>query len=496
MITPERLISICNPISVTGAIPVLEGRVQHDSRKVKPGDLFVAVSGLQADGHDYAGRAAGQGAPVIVAEHKVDLPGKAALIIVNDSRKLLGPLALAALDDPQKGLRLIGVTGTNGKTTVTTLVYQVLTLLGAKAALLGTVARIINGKQEDSKYTTADPVELAEDLRAIADAGTEFVSMEVSSHALDQDRVAGLTFEIAAFTNLTLDHLDYHKSMKAYAAAKRKLFGQVARQGKAVINEDDSYGPYMVENYQGKIYAFGQAPHCPYHLRINSSTASGLSMTVNSFPLETPLTGEFNAYNVCETFLICIALGFDPEDIARVLRTAKGAPGRLDRITIDADEAYPAVFVDYAHTPDALKKVAITLSEICSPNQKIAIVFGCGGDRDRSKRPLMGRVAEMYGDRVIITSDNPRTEDPEGIINEIYSGMKHPEMIERIPGRKEAIMYAITSSDADDIILIAGKGHENYQEINGKRYPFDDRKIAAEALRTWYNRHYKNAERN
>ena len=492
--TWDQLIALCNPITVTAKHETIDGRVQHDSRKIKPGDIFVAVAGLNVDGRDFVPKAIENGAKVVVAEQEVTVPDDVALLIVDDSRVLLNKLALAALGDPQKKLRFIGVTGTNGKTTVTTLVYQVLTSLGEKAALLGTVARIIGGKSKASKYTTSDPVELAEDLRKIADLGTEFVSMEVSSHALDQDRVSGLDFEAAGFTNLTLDHLDYHKTMEAYAAAKQKLFHQVPERGFGVINGDDPYGSYMAEGCRGKVYTFGQNIHLPYRLRINSNTASGLALSVNSLSVESPLVGEFNAYNVAQAFLICTSLGFEPKDVAEALKTAQGAPGRLDRITIDSDRSYPHVFVDYAHTPDALEKVSSTLHAARQPHQQLVIVFGCGGDRDRSKRPVMGKIAETYGDRVIVTSDNPRTEDPEAIIDEIYKDMEHPEEAERISDRKKAIEHAITSSSEDDLVLIAGKGHEDYQEINGKRHPFDDRKIAKEAIQTWYSHHLNTEE--
>lgn len=481
----DQLITQCNPKSVTGKHNVIAGHIQHDSRKIKSGDIFVAVSGLRADGHAFIPKAIENGAEIIIAEHNVSVPENVALLIVENSRILINKLALALLDNPQKKLRFVGITGTNGKTTVATLVYQILTYLGERAALLGTVARIIGGKTEASKYTTADPVELADDLREIAECDTEFVSMEVSSHALDQDRVSGIDFEVAAFTNLTLDHLDYHKTMEAYAASKQKLFSQMLERGSAVINGDDPYGSYMAESVRGKTYMFGQNIHLPYRLRINSNQATGLSLTVNSLPVESPLVGEFNAYNVAQAFLICTSLGFEPEDITRALRDAKGAPGRLDRVTIDADRFYPHVFVDYAHTPDALEKVSSTLNSVRQPHQQLIIVFGCGGDRDRSKRPVMGRIAETFGDRVIVTSDNPRTEDPETIIDEIYKGMEHPDEAERISDRKKAIIHAVTSSNEDDIILIAGKGHEDYQEINGKRHPFDDRKIASEAIRIW-----------
>ncbi len=490
----DQLIALCKPVSVSGKIEVADGRVQHDSRKIRPGDIFVAVSGLNVDGHDFVSKAIDKGASVIIAEHKIDVPGNVVLLVVENSRILLNKLALAMLEDPQKKLRFIGVTGTNGKTTVTTLVYQILASLGEKAALLGTVARIIGKKAETSKYTTADPVELADDLRKIADLGTEFVVMEVSSHALDQNRVSGIDFEVAAFTNLTLDHLDYHKTMEAYAAAKKKLFSKVIDRGSAVINGDDPYGSYMAEGCKGRIYTFGQNLNLPYRLRINSNTASGLSLSVNSLPVESPLVGEFNAYNVAQAFLICTSLGFEPEDVAEAFKNAKGAAGRLDRVKIDADQSYPNVFVDYAHTPDALEKVSSTLHDARESYQQLVIVFGCGGDRDRSKRPVMGKIAETYGDRVIVTSDNPRTEDPEAIIDEIYKGMEHPEEAERISDREKAIIHAITSSNDDDIVLVAGKGHEDYQEVNGKRHPFDDRKIAAAAIRTWYSHHLNEEE--
>lgn len=477
------LISICNPLSVTGPEPETVNRVIQDSRQAGKGDVFVAISGAQYDGHDFAQTAVDRGARVIIANHTVNIPETACLIIVEETRRILGPIALAAAGHPEKDLYCLGVTGTNGKTTVTTLVYQVLSQLGHKTGLIGTVAKYIGTKKVDGHFTTPDSVELAGDLRMMADAGCEYVIMEVSSHALAQYRTAGITFRGTAFTNLTHDHLDYHHSLEEYASAKKRLFDNLDEEAFAVINDDDPYAPYMISDCKARVVRFGfRQNRSPY--KIISNDSHGLILNLDNVRVNSSLVGLFNAYNLTEAYLIACNLGC-PEpatEIGKVLGNTRGASGRLERVSVSKISDIPTVFVDYAHTPDALENVASTLSGIRKSGQRLNIVFGCGGNRDTTKRPVMGAIAERYADHVVITSDNPRFEEPSRIMREIAIGLKHPEQAEMIEDRPVAIRKAIAQASANDIVLIAGKGHEDYQEVRGERHHMDDREIARDAL--------------
>jgi UDP-N-acetylmuramoyl-L-alanyl-D-glutamate--2,6-diaminopimelate ligase len=447
---------------------------------VSSGDVFIAIRGIQADGHQYVNEAVVQGASVIVVEEPVSTEEEVCVIQVTDTRMLLGPLAQAFAGNPSQKMKIIGITGTNGKTTVATLAYQALQQMDVTPALLGTTGKRVGNQAKASNLTTSDPVELAEDMKQAYESGTSHLIMEVSSHALDQERVNGIDFDIAAFTNLSHDHLDYHKDLDSYAQAKAKLFTSLSPEATAIINGDDEYAIRMIEECQAEIIRFSFNKALEVECQILSNNTEGLIVRVGKVLIESSLMGTFNAYNLTQAFLICRSLGIQEEALAEALSKADGAPGRLERLPREKDQ--PLVLVDYAHTPDALENVLRALNNIKTEQQTLHVVFGCGGNRDRSKRPKMAAIAEEYADKVILTSDNPRNEDPDAIIEEVLSGFENPENIERITDRRKAIIKAVTTADKDAIILIAGKGHETYQEVKGQRHHFDDKEIALDAL--------------
>ncbi|WP_234571027.1 UDP-N-acetylmuramoyl-L-alanyl-D-glutamate--2,6-diaminopimelate ligase [Rhodohalobacter sp. 614A] len=479
----QELIAFCKPISVSGSEPDTIGKLRQDSREIEPGDVFIAVKGTKSDGHNFIDEAIEGGASVIISEQELDTDSDTAVLQVKKTRKLLGKLAQKMEGNPADKLTIIGVTGTNGKTTVATLVWQILTKLNYKASLLGTIEKRILDKKLPSRLTTADPIELAEAMREMVDAGTEYLAMEVSSHALDQRRTKGISFKVAVFTNLSHDHLDYHETMNEYASAKKKLFNSLDSKSWAITNADDERGEWIVNSTPAKVLSFSFGDEGLLQARILKSDATGMAISIDETEIETPLVGRFNAYNVVEALLTCTALGIDGKSAAGILKHCHGAPGRMERVNSDLSiDNEPIVFVDYAHTPNALENVLSTLKELKTRHQKLICVFGCGGDRDKTKRSKMAKIAESYANRVVVTSDNPRTEDPNLIIDQVMEGFKNPEEVARITDRKKAIREAVFSSKAGSIVLIAGKGHETYQEINGKRIHFDDSEIVREAL--------------
>lgn len=454
----------------------------QDSRKVEEGSVFIAIRGFQTDGHNFIEDAIANGASIVISEESYNTEEEVCRIKVSDTKSLIGPLAQAFKDNPAEKLTVIGITGTNGKTTVATLVYQTLQKLGAKPSRLGTTGKRIADKELKSSLTTSDPIELAADMAEMIEAGSTHLAMEVSSHALDQQRIAGIDFQIAAFTNLSHDHLDYHEDLKSYAKSKKQLFDGLAVDATAVINGDDDQASFISMDCPAKIVDFSFKKALEVECQVLSNTMEGLVVRIGRVMLESPLIGTFNAYNLTEAFLICRELGYPDKKVKEALETSSGAAGRLERVKGSGENGNPSVLVDYAHTPDALENVASTLANIKGQGQTLHIVFGCGGNRDKTKRPKMAHIAETYGDKVTVTSDNPRNENPDSIIDEIMTGFDHPNSTERITDRKKAIENAVSDGDADTMILIAGKGHETYQEIEGERYDFDDREIAREAL--------------
>lgn len=477
----DKLIEICNPLHVTN--DEFDGELSTfaiNSRDIEENSVFIAIRGTQVDGHMFIEDAIERGAKVIICEDSFYSDDDICVIEVENTQAIAGSIAQAFAGNPAEKLTVIGITGTNGKTTTATLVYQILTACGKKASLLGTVSKRILEEILDSKLTTSDPIELANDMQKMVEAGSEYLVMEVSSHALDQGRVAGVDFEVGAFTNLSHDHLDYHETLEEYTKAKKILFDDLPESSTAVVNADDAHGKAMLEDCSAEIMELSFENDTAHIL---NNSAEGISIVIEGERIESPLVGTFNAYNIGEAFLICKALGLDPKDISKALGKAKGAAGRMETITVDAEhDQHPVVIVDYAHTPDALENVLKTLDTVKQEDQSVTVVFGAGGDRDTSKRPEMAKVSAQYAQKIIVTSDNPRTENPDLIIADILDGFDDLENVKSITDRRKAIEKAISEADAHEIILIAGKGHEDYQEINGERHPFDDREIAREFL--------------
>ncbi|MEX0685190.1 MAG: UDP-N-acetylmuramoyl-L-alanyl-D-glutamate--2,6-diaminopimelate ligase [Balneolales bacterium] len=482
-----KLISLCQPLAVQGSQPRTIRALVTDSRLVRRGDVFIALRGFKVDGHRYISTAADNGASAVIVEEIV--PGTTITQIqVKDTRQLIGPLAQAFEGYPAKEVQIFGVTGTNGKTTVATLVHQVLFVLGIRAGLLGTIGVMIHKHRIPSHLTTPDAADLASLFRMIASSKCRYACMEVSSHAIDQQRINGLTFKVAGFTNLSHDHLDYHKTMEEYAKTKKKFFDGLGKDAIAIVNTDDPQGEYMVSDCQADIRRYGFAGSQGDSILKNNSY--GLVIKVDGVTVESPLIGEFNAYNLALTYHACRALGISEEDAVWALSNLEGPVGRMQRIVVESDVALPVVIIDYAHTPDALKNVLKTLHEIKKRNQFLHVVFGAGGDRDVSKRPEMAKFAEQYADCITITSDNPRNEDPEVILDDITRGFSKKRSILRDVDRRRAILRTIHQANPNSIVLIAGKGHETTQEIKGTFHHFDDKEVAETALNNYESRFY------
>ncbi|MDG5767396.1 UDP-N-acetylmuramoyl-L-alanyl-D-glutamate--2,6-diaminopimelate ligase [Balneolales bacterium ANBcel1] len=531
---PEELLHIIHPLQQAGRFDGTPGRLVIDSREVRKNDVFLALRGTRSDGHAYIREAVRKGAGVIIAEHIPDAHSSGTrssktihpeenvwYLQVADTRSIAGELAQAFADYPAKSMKMVGITGTNGKTTVSTLVYQVLVKLGYHAGLLGTVETRIGDKVLPSRLTTPDSVTIADILRQMVEVDTAFAIMEVSSHALEQQRTGGIRFDVAGFTNISQDHLDYHRDMASYIEAKKRLFVTLDENAVSVVNRDDPASWKVTDGCRADTWSFGFESDRDF--RILDERSDGMVLDLDGTIVSTPLTGRYNAYNVAQAYLICLALGCPQYSVAGALGDATGAPGRLERVTAgglreaetpkeangqkpaeaggdSAGEAemepgasvettpQPVVFVDYAHTPDALENVLRTLDNVRSRKETLHVVFGCGGDRDRTKRAEMGRIADRYADVVTLTSDNPRTEEPDAIIRDIRGGIVRSEHLYIEPRRRKAIRSAILDADTRTIVLIAGKGHETYQEVHGRRHKFDDREIAAKALAEWIDR--------
>lgn len=459
---------------------VMINELVFDSRKISSNDIFVAINGTQVDGHQYIDQVINQGAKVIVCENlPAHLESNVIYIQVEDSSIALGVLASNFYDNPTRDLKLIGVTGTNGKTTTTTLLYQLFEKLGYPSVLVSTIQILINGEVYPTNNTTPDIVTLNRIFREAVDRGCEYAFMEVSSHGIDQNRIAGLHYVVGAFTNITHDHLDYHLTFQNYIQAKKKFFDDLPSTSFALANLDDKNGRIMLQNTKATKKYFTLRGDAEFKAKILESRLDGMLLDVNKKELWTSLIGEFNAYNLLTVYAIAILLEQDETEVLTSLSTLSNVDGRFQSFQTQGGAV---VIVDYAHTPDALDNVIKTIDSIRTKNEQLITVVGCGGDRDKTKRPLMAKIAASKSTLAIFTSDNPRSEDPEQILADMEKGVE-PQFYNRtlkITDRKEAIKTALKMSNKGDIILIAGKGHETYQEINGVRNHFSDVEIAKE----------------
>lgn len=457
--------------------------ISFDSRKIESGYIFFAIKGYDLDGHKYIPQAITQGASVVVCEElPEELSDYVTYVQVKNSSITLGIVASNFYDNPSEKLTLAGITGTNGKTTTTTLLYNLFTQLGFRCALLSTIENRISDKVLNSNHTTPDPITINQLLAQAVDEGCQYAFMEVSSHGIHQNRLAGLTFKIGAFTNITHDHLDYHQTFSNYIAAKKKFFDELPKTAIAITNMDDKNGLIMLQNTNAKKVTYSLKSNSEYKGKIIENRLDGMLLQFNNQEFWTVLAGKFNAYNELLAYAIASELGFDSLDIVTALSKLQRVKGRFETYVSD-DKKY--IIVDYAHTPDALQNILEAINQSRTRNEKLITVFGCGGHRDKEKRPKMGNIATRLSDLAIITSDNPRDENPDEIIQEIETGIE-PQNTNKylsITDRKQAIRTAIKMAAPKDIILIAGKGHENYQEINGMHFPFDDMKIAKELLK-------------
>lgn len=454
--------------------------VNIDSRKVEAGDMFIAVRGTQADGHQFIPAAEEKGAVAIVCETMPEQlhPEKAYIKIAN-AQSVTGQLATTFYGNPSEKLKLVGVTGTNGKTTIATLLYELFREMGHKCGLLSTVCNYIDGTPYPSTHTTPDAVNLNKLLGQMADEGCEYAFMEVSSHALAQERVGGLRFAGGIFTNLTRDHMDFHETMDNYLKCKKSFFDTLPRDAFAITNMDDKNGPVMVQNTRADIKKYSTRTLCDYKGRIVETHLDGMILEFNNREFATPLTGRFNVSNLLAIYGAAVELGKEPDEVLRVLSTLKPVSGRFE--TLHSPDGAAAI-VDYAHTPDAIKNVLGTVNEVLRGRGNIITVVGAGGNRDKGKRPLMAQEAVKGSNRVIITSDNPRFEEPQEIINDMLAGLtdEQKKNVLSIADRKEAIKTACALAQKGDVVVVAGKGHENYQEIKGVKHHFDDKEVIRE----------------
>lgn len=455
--------------------------LQFDSRKVEEGALFVAIRGVETDGHLFIDKAIEKGARVILCEQIKDAQENVLYIRVKDSAEALGQIANRFYDMPSKKLKLVGITGTNGKTTTATLLYDLFSQLGYTVGLISTVENKIGKTSIPSSHTTPDVITLNQLLSQMNDAGCEYAFMEVSSHAIDQKRIAGVHFEGGLFSNITHDHLDYHKTFQNYIYAKKAFFDQLPKTAFALTNLDDKRGAVMLQNTVAKKATYALRQMADYRAKILENNLSGLVLNLDGEEFFARIVGNFNAYNLLAVYATARLLGADKMEVLAVMSNLKAPEGRFDYVM---GKQGVAGIVDYAHTPDALEKVLQTIDKLRTGNEKIITVVGCGGDRDKTKRPLMAKVACNYSQQILLTSDNPRTEEPEAILFDMEQGVP-PYAVRAtlvIADRKQAIRTACRLAKQGDIVLVAGKGHEKYQEINGVKHPFDDKEELKNAL--------------
>lgn len=478
----EQLIQNLKTVEIIGNTDVLIHEVCFNSGSVVQNSLFIAIKGTRTDAHQYIPQAIQKGAIAIICEDVPEIISENICFVkVKDSSVALGEVASVFYDCPSKQLKLVGITGTNGKTTIATLLHQLVMDMGIGAGLLSTICVKIKNKILPATHTTPDPLAINKVLREMADKGVTHVFMEVSSHAVHQNRIAGLHFTGGVFTNITHDHLDYHKTFAAYLKAKKMFFDHLPSTAFALTNIDDRNGEVMIQNTRAKKFTYSLQSMADYKTKVLESRIDGTLLNISGNEVWCKLVGKFNAYNLTAIYATAVLLDFDPLQVLAELSNLNPAEGRFDCIR---DKKDVVAIVDYAHTPDALKNVLQTINELRNGTEKIITVVGAGGDRDRTKRPEMAEVSADLSDKVILTSDNPRSEEPEAIIHEMEKGIgaQHKRKVLSITDRKEAIKTAYALANEGDIILIAGKGHEKYQEIKGNKFPFDDKKIIIELM--------------
>lgn len=464
----------CTDLDITG--------IQMDSRLIEPGQLFVAVRGTQTDGHAYIDKAIEKGAVAVVCEQipEVRQPG-VTYLSTPDTEDAVGKLATTFYGDPTSKLDLVGVTGTNGKTTIATLLYDMFRHFGYKVGLLSTVCNYIDGEAIPTDHTTPDPITLNRLLGRMADEGCKYAFMEVSSHSVAQKRIGGLKFAGGIFTNLTRDHLDYHKTVENYLKAKKAFFDGLPKTAFALTNADDKNGMVMVQNTRAKVATYSLRTLCDFKGKVLEDGFEGMLMDINQREVNVQFIGRFNASNLLAVYGAACLLGKQPEEVLIALSLLRPVSGRFDALR--SPKGYTAI-VDYAHTPDALENVLNAIQEVLDGRGKVITVVGAGGNRDKGKRPLMAQEAVKQSDKVIITSDNPRFEEPQDIINDMLAGVSRENMsrVLAIVERKEAIRTACMLAQPGDVILVAGKGHENYQEVKGVKHHFDDKEVLKEVF--------------
>ncbi len=469
----------------TGDMQVLCGSLCIDSRKVVKNSVFIAVRGTLSDGHLFIDKAIELGATAIVCEERpATVKAGVTYVQVKDSAAVVGLMANEYYGCPSAQLKVVGITGTNGKTTTATLLYQLYERMGYKCGLISTVQNMIHDKAEQSTHTTPDAISIQELMRRMADAGCTHVFMEVSSHAVHQKRIAGIRFAGGVFTNITHDHLDYHKTFDEYIKVKKCFFDELPEGAFALTNADDKRGMVMLQNTRAEKNTYSLRAPASVKGKVLENNLTGLVMQVDGQEAHFRMIGTFNAYNLLAVYGVAKLLGEEKMHVLEVLSGLSGAAGRFETYMSTNDKILG--IVDYAHTPDALINVLATINQLRTQGQQLITVLGCGGDRDKTKRPIMAEVACEHSDKAILTSDNPRSEDPEMILNDMEAGLTGPQKRKslRITDRREAIKVACTIAGAGDIILVAGKGHETYQDIKGVKQHFDDREILTEAFET------------
>jgi UDP-N-acetylmuramoyl-L-alanyl-D-glutamate--2,6-diaminopimelate ligase len=469
-------------LQVKGSLEIEINALVFDSRKVQPGNVFFAIRGFAVDGHNFIPQVIESGCNIIVSEESFEAKEGTTLLVVNSTSQALGQMASNFYDRPSEKLKLVGVTGTNGKTTTTTLLFNLFKGLGYHCGLLSTVVNKIGDRDVPSTHTTPDPVSLNALLAEMVNDGCSHCFMEVSSHAVHQHRVEGLSFTGGVFTNITHDHLDYHKTFSEYIRVKKAFFDGLPAGAFALTNVDDKNGSVMLQNTLASKHSFALKSPADFKAKVLENQFSGLVLSIQGTELWTRLIGDFNAYNLLAVFAVSQLLGEDSTEVMTELSKLESVEGRFQYFKSDTDIT---AIVDYAHTPDALENVLKTIKNIRTKNETVFTVVGCGGDRDKAKRPKMAEIACEMSDKVILTSDNPRTEDPNSILEEMIAGVagQHFKKVLSILDREQAIKTAISMAEPGDILLVAGKGHEKYQEINGVKHDFDDLKTTIELFK-------------